>query len=180
MKDSVDKILQRSRELTKSNTRLSLKYRQKLQKMNSGYNTKTDLNLLSDRDWQSLLSQRGKLSKSQRDQVRYTIVNQGVPDEIRGQLWVKLLDIDQAEAVYSGNLYANLCQFTNEEAENQIDKDIDRTLGHLNLWQEEHNQGNNKLFNVLKAYANYDNEVSYVQGMNYIVGLFLFYIPDDE
>ena len=33
---------------------------------------------------------------------------------------------------------------------------------------------------MLKAYANYDNEVSYVQGMNYIVGLFLFYIPDDE
>jgi len=33
---------------------------------------------------------------------------------------------------------------------------------------------------VLKAYANYDNEVSYVQGMNFIVGLLLFYIPADE
>ena len=33
---------------------------------------------------------------------------------------------------------------------------------------------------MLKAYANYDNEVGYVQGMNYIVALLLFYIPDDE
>ena len=30
------------------------------------------------------------------------------------------------------------------------------------------------------AYANYDNEVGYVQGMNYIVGLLLFYIKDEE
>ena len=30
------------------------------------------------------------------------------------------------------------------------------------------------------AYANYDNEVGYVQGMNYIVGLLLFYIQDEE
>jgi len=30
------------------------------------------------------------------------------------------------------------------------------------------------------AYANYDNEVGYVQGMNYIVALLLFYLPDQE
>ena len=33
---------------------------------------------------------------------------------------------------------------------------------------------------MLKAYANYDNEVGYVQGINFLVGLLLFYIPDDE
>ena len=31
---------------------------------------------------------------------------------------------------------------------------------------------------MLKAYASYDNEVGYVQGMNYIVAFFLFYLPD--
>lgn len=33
---------------------------------------------------------------------------------------------------------------------------------------------------MLKAFSNFDNEVGYVQGMNYIVGLMLFYIRDEE
>lgn len=139
-----------------------------------------DANLLSHEDWLQVLNQKGRLSKSQRDQVRYTIINKGIPDELRGQLWIKLLEIDQAIAVHSDNLYEKLTDFTNDEAESQINKDISRTLADLNLWQEDHTNGENKLYNVLKAYANYDNEVSYVQGMNYLVGLFLFYIPNDE
>jgi len=43
-----------------------------------------------------------------------------------------------------------------------ISKDISRTLSDLKMWREDLKAGNNKLFNVLKAYANYDNEVSYV------------------
>ena len=61
-----------------------------------------------------------------------------------------------------------------------ISKDVARTLVDLNLFKEDLTAGNNKLFNVLKAYSNYDNEVSYVQGLNYIVGLLLYYIQDEE
>ena len=61
-----------------------------------------------------------------------------------------------------------------------ITKDVSRTLYDLDLFNEDLTAGNNKLFNVLKAYANYDKEVSYVQGLNYIVGLLLYYIEDEE
>jgi hypothetical protein len=61
-----------------------------------------------------------------------------------------------------------------------ISKDVSRTLSYLKMWNEEHTGGNNKLFNVLKAYANYDNEVSYVQGLNYVVGMMLYFIEDEE
>lgn len=61
-----------------------------------------------------------------------------------------------------------------------ITKDVSRTLSDLDLFNEDLTAGNNKLFNVLKAYANYDKEVSYVQGLNYIVGLLLYYIEDEE
>jgi hypothetical protein len=61
-----------------------------------------------------------------------------------------------------------------------ISKDISRTLSDLKMWREDLKAGNNKLFNVLKAYANYDNEVSYVQGLNYVVGMMLYYIEDEE
>ncbi len=59
-------------------------------------------------------------------------------------------------------------------------KDVDRTMAELKLWREETHCGNNKLFNVCKAYANFDKEVSYVQGLNYIVALLLIYIQDEE
>ena len=48
------------------------------------------------------------------------------------------------------------------------------------MFAEDSEAGNNKLFNVLKAYANYDTEVSYVQGINYIVALMLCHIEDEE
>lgn len=39
--------------------------------------------------------------------------------------------------------------------------------------------GENKLYNVLQAYSSYDNEVGYVQGMNYLAGLLLIEINDE-
>ena len=33
---------------------------------------------------------------------------------------------------------------------------------------------------MLKAYANYDAEIGYIQGMNYIAALMLYYIDDEE
>jgi len=44
------------------------------------------------------------------------MIHVGVPECIRGRLWLKLLEIEQAKAVYSEGLYAKLCDFDNEEA----------------------------------------------------------------
>jgi len=41
-----------------------------------------------------------------------------VPEELRGRLWIKLLEIDMAVADYSNNLYEKLKDFPNHEAEN--------------------------------------------------------------
>lgn len=40
--------------------------------------------------------------------------------------------------------------------------------------------GRQSLFNVLKAYANYDRQVGYCQGMGFLVGLFLMYMNEEE
>lgn len=74
--------------------------------------------MLSDKDWLKIVTQNARLTKSQRERVRYSIIHEGVPDELRGQLWIKLLDIGQAISVHSENLYDKLCDFDNEEAEN--------------------------------------------------------------
>lgn len=112
--------------------------------------------------------------------LRYAIVHQGVPEALRGKLWAKLLKATEMSAGHSHNLYSKLTEFPNEEVEKLLDKDVDRTFAELKLWREKTDCGNNKLFNVCKAFANYDKEVSYVQGLNYIVALMLIFIQDEE
>lgn len=41
-----------------------------------------------------------------------------------------------------------------------------RTLSYLNCFTEPCDSGDNKLYNVLKAYGNHDEEVGYCQGMS--------------
>ena len=77
------------------------------------------------------------------------------------------------------------------ENSSQIKKDITRTftnypatLKYLQCqgkdfnWKSE--RGQNMLFNVLLAYSNYDSQIGYVQGMNYIAGMLLMHIQDEE
>lgn len=43
-----------------------------------------------------------------------------------------------------------------------------------------HEKGQGMLFNILLAYANYDSQVGYVQGMNYIAAMLLMHIQEEE
>ncbi len=104
----------------------------------------------------------------------------GIPDEVRGEIWLKLFDVDQARAKFESNFYSKLCEVPNDPVCYEIKKDVYRTMADLGLWDEDQLGGNNKLFNVLKAYANYDKKIGYVQGLNYIVAIMLIYIDDEE
>ena len=56
-----------------------------------------------------------------------------------------------------------------------IDKDVGRTFPEVDLFGTE--RGQQALKNVLLAYAAYDPEVGYCQGMNFLAGLSLLYLP---
>lgn len=61
-----------------------------------------------------------------------------------------------------------------------IIRDVSRTFpGHIHYIQR-HGLGQRQLFTVLKAYALYDAEVGYVQGMAYIAAIFLMYMSEEE
>ena len=68
----------------------------------------------------------------------------------------------------------------NPHNERLIRKDIQRTiLGHAEFAVDPAT-GRNKLYNVLIAYANFDPEVGYCQGMNFIVGMLVLHILNEE
>lgn len=77
-----------------------------------------------------------------------------------------------------GSKYDTLLQVTlgQEEVEEVIRRDIHRTF-------PEHprfllGQGQEELFNVLKAYSMVDMEVGYCQGMAFVAGILLMYMPE--
>ncbi len=63
------------------------------------------------------------------------------------------------------------------EASCDIDKDVQRTFPSTRRFHSE--EGQTQLRNVLRAYAAYDPEVAYCQGMNFIAGLLLLYMPSE-
>ena len=117
---------------------------------------------LQPAQWNALATSSRPLSRKNLQAIRFTMAHQGIPDTIRGMIWVKVFDIDSAKIEHSNILYSKLCEFPNDKACFDIKKDVDRTMSQLELWEEDLSCGNNKLFNVLKAYANYDNEIGYV------------------
>ena len=58
----------------------------------------------------------------------------------------------------------------------QIKKDLNRTYPSTTTFNKERIL--NKLKNVLRAYSNYDNTIKYFQGMNFIVGFFLYHCDE--
>jgi hypothetical protein len=59
-------------------------------------------------------------------------------------------------------VYQKLLGMENHAQEYIIRKDIYRTLPGTKLFTSDWKAGDNKLFNVLKTYACYDNKVGYV------------------
>lgn len=48
------------------------------------------------------------------------------------------------------------------------------------MFKEKTESGENKLYNILKAYASYDPKLGYIQAMNYLASALLLYIYNEE
>lgn len=88
---------------------------------------------------------------------------------IEWPLDTNVLDDDQ----YSTLLQISIGQ---EDVDDIISRDIHRTFPEHPLFGFE--QGQKSLFNLLKAYSLHDLEVGYCQGMAFVAGLLLFYVPE--
>ena len=62
-----------------------------------------------------------------------------------------------------------------EDVKIAIDKDVPRTQSEIITKQQR-----TKLRNILYAYANYDENLGYTQGMNSIVFMLIYYVKDEE
>ena len=76
--------------------------------------------------------------------------------------------------------YADYLINHDKHIEKLISKDIGRTFPNHPLFKNPDSRGQLSLFNILRAYANYDQETGYCQGMNFIVGALLMNLTEEK
>ncbi|KAJ3221446.1 GTPase-activating protein [Chytriomyces hyalinus] len=95
-------------------------------------------------------------------------VRKGVPRAIRVKVWIALASADP-EAMrekYEGLIATN----TNDSpVQRSITRDIPRTFPKHPMFKDDSSEGQKALFNVLSAYAAYDHDCGYCQGLTFVV-----------
>jgi len=107
----------------------------------------------------------------------------GIPNAVRGQIWLRLAGADVLKNGQAGE-YNRLCYSSpNPRDADSIDQDLGRIFPNHRYFQSRgtnSSDGHTSLRNVLFAYACYDPEIGYCQGMGYIAILFLMYMPEAD
>ena len=100
----------------------------------------------------------------------------GIPDSLRSQIWQLFGEIDK---YIKKDEFENLEKLElDQETEITIIKDLDRTFPSCSLFTDKYGGGQRKLFKVLSNYSKFNKDIGYVQGMGYIVALFLIYMDE--
>lgn len=107
----------------------------------------------------------------------------GIPDAVRGQIWLRLAGADVLKNSQPGEYNRLRYSSPNPKDENSVDQDLGRIFPSHRFFHRRgtsRSQGQMSLRNVLMAYACYDPETGYCQGMGFIAILFLLYMPEDD
>ena len=138
-----------------------------------------DMKIESERSlkWSEILSEWQKYTTSDK---LHKQINKGIPNSVRGEVWKRLLDIENVKhpRVYE-EMKALGCQTCHRDIK-CINLDIPRTFPNHIMYQERYSTKQQSLFHVLVAYSAYNPECGYVSGMSFIAGLLLMYLNEED
>ncbi|ODN05350.1 Rab GTPase-activating protein 1 [Orchesella cincta] len=105
------------------------------------------------------------------------LVKAGIPDTIRGEMWLRLADCQDDSVLFETykTLLGKECD--NEEV---ILRDITRTFPANDYFKESGGKGQEQLHRISKGYAVYDTEVGYCQGISFIGAAMLLQMPEEQ
>lgn len=127
-------------------------------------------------DWTEVVVEWDK-DRDRRPKNLPNLVRGGIPDMLRGNIWQKLARIEnRTEMNQSYRLLIN----KETACENVIQRDINRTFPAHKFFKESGGAGQDSLYKVSKAYAVYDTEVGYCQGLSFIAATLLLHMPEEE
>lgn len=126
-----------------------------------------------------------KMLKSWDDEISkeklHKRVYKGIPNSLRPQVWCKLLNLESVKATNKGKYFemVKLARQFSVDAR-QIDSDVNRQFREHIYYRERYSIKQQSLFNVLTAYAMYNSEVGYCQGMSGLAGVLLMYMDEED
>ncbi|GAA6028944.1 hypothetical protein JCM8097_001518 [Rhodosporidiobolus ruineniae] len=103
-------------------------------------------------------------------------IQKGIPPALRGMTWQLMAAAKDPNLEF---VYSELLKQSSPH-EKSIARDLSRTFPKHEYFAEAGGVGQENLFNVVKAYSLYDDEVGYTQGLQFIVGPLLLNMPDEE
>eukprot|EP01135_Chromosphaera_perkinsii_P003691 Nk52_evm9s252 gene=Nk52_evmTU9s252 len=145
-------------------------------------------NIEKQTKWASLLNKENPILEEADIE---SLVFAGIPPSLRGRVWKELaaaIPINNSTALFELNYdseefeqaYQDLLRESSGHEE-QIKKDVARTFPEEEYFQRKGvGFGQEALYNVMKAYSVWDEEVGYCQGQAFIVGVLLMHMPEHE
>ena len=129
---------------------------------------------LKEKKWNVFIQEWDSRSKKNRNQIA-ELIKMGIPETIRGTAWTKILDIEHFPP---GVDFHELITRPEEPFTVTINKDLNRSLPQIKDFSDEKRLL--YLKHVLYAYGFVDPELGYTQGMNFIAGLLLHYLEEED
>ncbi|KAG8345708.1 Rab GTPase TBC domain [Trypanosoma vivax] len=127
--------------------------------------------------WTSALLKWDRISQNEKK----ALCRQGIPQSRRKTVWPLLLmsyGWEMSEHVAYGQLKTQT--IADESVRNMIERDLCRTFPTHRLFAERDGVMQEKLRGVLRAYANHNSSLGYVQGMAFLAATLLLQIEDEE
>ncbi|KAJ2632374.1 GTPase-activating protein [Coemansia sp. RSA 1290] len=133
--------------------------------------------------WGNLINNYEQVTRSEPRKLARSVYR-GIPKAIRGTVWQQMAKSrsDPALGARFRRLVAQRTEPNSDGArhEKQIRHDLARTFPKLDYFRDADGAGQEGLFSVLRAYALFDPEVGYCQGLSFVVGPLLLNMPDEE
>uniref|UniRef100_A0A8C6UCE5 TBC1 domain family member 8 n=1 Tax=Neogobius melanostomus TaxID=47308 RepID=A0A8C6UCE5_9GOBI len=138
------------------------------------------LEKVKERLWEDHFSEFGRGVHMFRTEKIQRLVAMGIPESLRGELWMTLSDacseLESHEGYYSSMVQKSMGQST--LATDEIERDLHRSLPDHPAFQNP--TGIAALRRVLTAYAHRNPKIGYCQSMNILASVLLLYAREEE
>ncbi|ORZ17848.1 rab-GTPase-TBC domain-domain-containing protein [Absidia repens] len=107
------------------------------------------------------------------------LVRSGIPTSVRSRVWQFLAGSNDYQHQQKGK-FQTLANQPATAIYNVIDRDLPRCYPDHTLFRIENGQGQRDLGMILKAYAHYNPQLEYCQGMGRLAGCMLMHMPTED